>query len=113
MKKQLLVAVPVMILALTFASCTTSAIPASSPAQRTSPVQQPSSTQQSLSAQLMPTFIVGDVNHDGVVDMGDVIKIERIILGFDPPTEAADVNGDGVVDIRDILQIERIMLGQK
>jgi hypothetical protein len=54
----------------------------------------------------------GDVNQDGSVSMGDVAKVERIILGLDPPTPSADVNGDGVIDMSDVTKIERIILGR-
>lgn len=112
MKRLLPIVAPAMIMVLTFSSCTTSAIQPSSPARLSSPAQQSSLTQPPSSTLIKTTFRVGDVNHDGAVDMGDVIKVERIILGFDPPIEGADVNGDGGVDVADILQIERIMLGQ-
>jgi len=52
----------------------------------------------------------GDANCDGEVDMGDVTKVERIILELDPPTLGADANRDGEIDIRDVTKIERIIL---
>ena len=53
----------------------------------------------------------GDVNMDGVVNIADVIKEERIILWLDPETPCADVNQDGSIDIADVIKIERIILG--
>jgi len=55
--------------------------------------------------------IPGDANEDGVVDVGDVIKIKRIILGLDPPMPCADVNGDEVIDVGDVIKAKRIILG--
>ena len=55
--------------------------------------------------------IPGDANGDGVVDVGDVIKVKRIILALDPPTPCADGNGDGVIDVGDVIKIKRIILG--
>ena len=51
----------------------------------------------------------GDANGDGDIDMGDVVKVERIILGRDAITPGADANLDGQVDMRDLVKIERII----
>ena len=53
----------------------------------------------------------GDADEDGMVSMGDVVKIERIILGLDPPTSGCDADGDGKVSMGDAVKIERIILG--
>ncbi|MFW6150776.1 MAG: choice-of-anchor Q domain-containing protein [Chloroflexota bacterium] len=52
----------------------------------------------------------GDVNGDGRVNVGDITKLERIMLMLDPVTPGADVNGDGRLNAADITKIERIML---
>ena len=59
----------------------------------------------------LKVYLPYDANGNGVVDMGDVIKVERIILGYDTATPAADANGDGRVDAGDIVKIERVILG--
>jgi len=53
--------------------------------------------------------IPGDANGDGVVDILDVTKTERIIAMLDAETPGADANEDGVVDILDVTKIERII----
>ncbi len=53
----------------------------------------------------------GDANQNGEVDMGDVIYIERVILGLTPLTDCCDVNRDGVVNMGDVIKVERIILG--
>ena len=53
----------------------------------------------------------GDANGDGVIDMGDVTKVERIILGIDPPTPGADANQDGDTNMGDVTKIELMILG--
>jgi hypothetical protein len=53
--------------------------------------------------------IPGDANGDGVVDILDVTKTERIIAMLDAETDGADANEDGVVDILDVTKIERII----
>jgi hypothetical protein len=81
-----------------------------------SPVEMPgqeisSSPAAELTAPVTTELKRGDVNGDGEVDMGDVIKLEREILEIEPPTEGADVNLDGSVDMGDVIEIERIVLG--
>jgi hypothetical protein len=53
----------------------------------------------------------GDANGDGRVSMGDVTKLERIILSLDPSTPVADVNRDGLINMGDVTKLERIILG--
>lgn len=45
--------------------------------------------------------LLGDVNGDGVVDMGDVNPLIQVIING-PYQEEADVNQDGAVDLRDV-----------
>ena len=59
------------------------------------------------------TITPGDANQDGKVDMGDVVKVEREILGYDLLTYGADANGDGRIDMGDVVTIERMILGLK
>ena len=56
-----------------------------------------------------PPWTPGDANEDGVVDILDVTKTERIIALLDEETPGADANEDGVVDILDVTKIERII----
>ena len=53
----------------------------------------------------------GDANGNGVIDMSDVTKVERIILELDDETPGADANQDGFIDMADVTKIERIILG--
>lgn len=53
----------------------------------------------------------GDANLDSVVNMADVTKVERIILGLDDPAPCADANQDGEINMADVTKIERIILG--
>jgi hypothetical protein len=55
--------------------------------------------------------LLGDLNHDGLVDISDVILELRIALGLDPQVPCADINGDGVVDISDVILTLRMALG--
>jgi aminopeptidase N len=53
-------------------------------------------------------FIRGDVNHDGAVEVGDVVYlINNLYLGGpDPlPYDAGDLNCDGVVDVNDVVYL--------
>ena len=56
---------------------------------------------------------VGDANHDGTVDVADIIAVANYILGhpssnFDET--AANVNGDAYVDVADIIGIANLIL---
>lgn len=56
------------------------------------------------------TTLVGDVNHDGAVDLIDVEKVKNHILGIEfLPLEDADVNVSGDVSIADIIKIIQII----
>ena len=59
--------------------------------------------------------IYGDNNGDGNIDIVDLLKVQKDILGVnklnDAYKEAADVNKDGVVDIIDLLKIQKHILG--
>jgi hypothetical protein len=51
--------------------------------------------------------VLGDVNGDGSVNMGDVIKLERIIRGQDQRIPSADVNNDGQVNQEDVIKVSK------
>jgi hypothetical protein len=51
------------------------------------------------------SFVHGDANVDGVVNIGDATKVMRIFLGLDPITPGADANEDGVVNMGDVMRI--------
>ncbi len=58
----------------------------------------------------------GDVNFDGIVDIRDVVMVQRYSLGYQPPLTAmqvsvADVNGDGVVNVIDTNLIMQYIQG--
>jgi hypothetical protein len=58
----------------------------------------------------------GDVNDNGVLDVGDIQKIINIILGFLSPTDrerwAADCNNDGVINVCDVqIVINKFLFG--
>jgi len=55
----------------------------------------------------------GDANVDGSINMGDVTKIERIILGLDPANINADANHNASIDMGDVVKVERTILGLK
>ena len=58
-------------------------------------------------------FALGDVNHDGAVDINDVMAVVAAILGNQPEeyyAENADMDGTGEVDINDVMGIVDIIL---
>jgi len=53
----------------------------------------------------------GDANEDGAVNILDITKVERIIVGLDAATAGADANQDGKINALDITKTERIVAG--
>jgi alpha-tubulin suppressor-like RCC1 family protein len=57
------------------------------------------------------TLITGDANNDGVINVLDISRTARIILGRNTGNSGADANHDGVVNVFDMTKIARIILG--
>jgi len=55
--------------------------------------------------------VPGDANGDGVVNMADVTRVLREILGLSPITSGADANQDGQINMADVTKIQKIILG--
>ncbi len=57
----------------------------------------------------------GDINQDGIVNVGDYVLVTRFALGILTPTATqkthADTNRDGVIDITDVQKIRQKALG--
>ena len=57
----------------------------------------------------------GDVNQDGSIDVLDLVRVQKAIIGLTTLNAdqfaAADVNGDGTVDIIDLIRIQKHILG--
>ena len=61
-----------------------------------------------------PQTIIGDVNNDGQVGIGDIVAITNVMAGIETDEAikaAANVNGDSEVGIGDIVAITNIMAG--
>lgn len=60
-------------------------------------------------------YPLGDVNHDGDVDVADVMLVVNYVLDYESSAvfyiENADVNGDGSVGVSDVMGIVNIVLG--
>lgn len=55
---------------------------------------------------------LGDVNADGIINIADMIQMQRMIPGQIPPDRwRADFNGNGVVEPADRLGLRNILLG--
>ena len=62
-----------------------------------------------------PSYIEGDANGDGKVNINDAVAIVNYTLGIQSAVSnaaAADVNGDGVVDIADAVGVMNIILNK-
>jgi hypothetical protein len=59
------------------------------------------------------SYMLGDINGDGKVDVSDYIGIANHILGNTPEgfvLKAADVNEDGLIDVSDYIGVANIIL---
>ena len=59
--------------------------------------------------------LLGDLNHDGYVNITDVVLLVNYILGTDEGVvieSEADINGDTIVNITDVVALTNIILGQ-
>ena len=55
-----------------------------------------------------PSFLHGDANGDGVLDLGDVVYLVNYLYKDGPaptPLDAGDANGDGEVDLGDVVYL--------
>ena len=60
-----------------------------------------------------PSWLKGDVNGDGSVNISDIAKVIDLILGNQAPADVftrADINGDGSVNISDVAALIDIIL---
>jgi len=61
------------------------------------------------------SFIRGDVNEDGVVDIGDVATLIKHILGYSPSpfnSAAADMDNDSDINVNDVSILINLILGK-
>jgi len=60
------------------------------------------------------TYVMGDVNDDGKVNVSDVVLIRRHIVGGYGDSiieDAADIDEDGDIDTRDVVFLRQYLLG--
>jgi hypothetical protein len=55
-------------------------------------------------------IVAGDANADGDVNAADITAVERIIMGIASPNSNADVDSNGSVDMGDVVKINNIIL---
>ena len=69
-------------------------------------VSQWSNTQQVTLPQQGPAYEIGDVDHDGAMNINDVtLLIDYLLGGADIFTDSADVNGDNEIGIADVTSL--------
>ena len=56
------------------------------------------------------SYLMGDVNNDGILNVLDIIILVNIVLGLEIESSSSDVNEDGVVNILDIINTVNIIL---
>lgn len=53
---------------------------------------------------------MGDLNHDGKVNVADLVYCQSALLGKTKSEYPLDCNGDGIVDVFDLVFIRRLLL---
>ena len=60
-----------------------------------------------------PTFWLGDVNLDGIINVQDVVLLQKYLIRKETLTaeqaKPADVNEDGVVNVIDLLRLKNFV----
>lgn len=56
--------------------------------------------------------IKGDINHDGIVNILDIVEIAKMILQISDKNLCADITGDGNVSVSDFVALKRILIGE-
>lgn len=59
---------------------------------------------------LNPEYETGDVNHDGKVNVADIVYCSGAVLKTHTPEFSCDVNNDGMVDAFDIVLIRKLVI---
>ncbi len=69
--------------------------------------------EQEVIPMLEPSFLMGDVNGDGKIDVSDATEIQKFLAELVELTperkQAADTNADGKVDVSDATQIQKFL----
>ncbi len=65
------------------------------------------------STRLVTAVIPGDLDANGTVESGDLLRLRRYLVGLEPSVNhiAADVTGDGKVDILDLVRLRKYLAG--
>lgn len=62
------------------------------------------------STEIDPEYETGDVNHDGKVNVADIVYCSGAVLKTHTPEFSCDVNDDGMVDAFDIVLIRKLVI---
>ena len=75
----------------------------------------PDGSVRDIGANWYGSYIVGDVNQDGSINVTDIVTIINFVLGNSVPTNdeftAADMNVDGIINILDVIAVVNVILG--
>ncbi|WP_082316745.1 dockerin type I repeat-containing protein [Ruminococcus flavefaciens] len=68
------------------------------------------STTTTTSTTSEPQYAVGDLNHDGKVNVADLVYCQQFLLGKRGMKYSCDCNGDGVADIFDLIFMRKLLI---
>jgi len=60
------------------------------------------------------TSSAGDVNNDGSVNVADLVRLQKYLLGAEKEINAtnADINDDAVTDVFDLVALRKLLIAQ-
>ncbi len=61
---------------------------------------------------MKPEKLVGDINHDGEVNIADLVYLQRALLGNVRLRSMCDCNEDGVADVFDLVFLRKLVINQ-
>lgn len=60
---------------------------------------------------LAGTYARGDANQDNRIDVGDLVMMQRQLMGLNPVVPSSDANADGAFNVGDYIYTVRVILG--
>lgn len=88
---------------------TTTAKPTTTTVKPTTTTTKPTTTKTTVA----PEFAYGDLNHDGVISVADLVYCVNYVLGAEKAKYSCDLNSDGRSDAYDVVLMRKLLISKK